>query len=78
MTITSITPASVVADAAFTLTVNGTGFVPASVVSRQSSAPLVTTFVSATQLTAAVPVTATASAGNVANSRTRAPTYSAI
>ena len=54
-TITSISPASVVAGtAAVALTVNGTGFSTGATVSFNSTA-LTTTFVSATQLTAAVP-----------------------
>jgi hypothetical protein len=51
---TSLSPASATAGgAAFTLTVNGTGFVSASVV-KFNGAARTTTFVSATQLTAAV------------------------
>jgi hypothetical protein len=53
----------------FTLTVNGTGYVSGSVVSWQlgtSSASLATTFVSATQLTAAVPASLIATAGTPA------------
>ena len=53
-TITGITPNSAVeGSAGFTLTVNGTGFVNGSVV-RWDGTPRVTTFVSATQLTAQV------------------------
>jgi uncharacterized protein (DUF1800 family) len=60
--LTSVTPPSVTV-AAFTLTVNGTGFVNAAVVNFGST-PLTTTFISSTQLTATG--TATASqAGNV-------------
>ncbi|MCI1189391.1 IPT/TIG domain-containing protein [Hymenobacter sp. DH14] len=62
-TITSLSPATAVAGgAAFTLTVNGTGFLSGSVVSFNGTA-LTTTFVSATQLTAAVPASAIATAG---------------
>ncbi|SHI91508.1 hypothetical protein SAMN02745146_1901 [Hymenobacter daecheongensis DSM 21074] len=61
--ITSLSPNTAVAgSAAFTLTVNGTGFITGSVVNFNGAA-LVTTFVSATQLTAAVPATAVATAG---------------
>jgi len=63
--ITTISPTSATAGgAAFTLTVNGTGFVSTSAVNFGASAP-VTTFVSPTQLTAAIPATAIAAAGNV-------------
>ena len=56
-TTTSIAPTSRVAgDGAFTLTVNGTNFVASSVV-RWAGADRVTTFVSSTQLTAAIPAT---------------------
>jgi hypothetical protein len=62
-TITSLAPATAVAGSAgFTLTVNGTGFVSSSVVNFNGTA-LTTTFVSATQLTAAVPAAAVATAG---------------
>ena len=64
-TITSLSPASVgVGSGPFTLTVDGSGFVAASVVSL-NGAPLLTTFVSATQLSASVPAAAVASAGNL-------------
>ena len=64
-TITSLSPASVVAGSgAFTLTVNGSGFVAASVLSF-NAASLQTVFVSTTQLTASVPAAAVASAGSV-------------
>jgi uncharacterized protein (TIGR03437 family) len=54
-TLTSITPNSVLASSgAFTLTVNGTNFVNGSVV-RLNGSDRVTTFASATQLTAAIP-----------------------
>ncbi len=62
--ITGIAPATAVAGSAgFTLTVNGTGFLNGSVVNFNGTA-LTTTFVSATQLTAAVPASAVASAGS--------------
>jgi hypothetical protein len=48
--------------AAFTLTVNGTGFVNGSAV-RWNAGDRVTTFVSSTQLTAAIPATDIAVAG---------------
>ena len=52
--ITLLSPSSATAGGpGFTLTVNGTGFVGTSVVNWNGS-PLTTTFVSATQLTAAV------------------------
>jgi 6-phosphogluconolactonase len=61
-TITTISPNSAVAGgAAFTLTVNGTNFVAASVVNVGRTAAT-TTFVSATKLTAAIPAVAIASA----------------
>lgn len=59
----SLLPSSATAGGpAFTLTVNGTGFVPTSVV-RWNGVDLVTTFGGATQLTAAVPAANIASAG---------------
>ncbi|RTQ48200.1 T9SS type A sorting domain-containing protein [Hymenobacter gummosus] len=62
-TISSLAPSTAVAGgAAFTLTVNGTGFGSGSVVSFNGTA-LTTTVVSATQLTAAVPASAIATAG---------------
>jgi YVTN family beta-propeller protein len=65
-TITSISPNSAMAGgAAFTLTINGTNFVPATTVNFNGTAPA-TTFVSATQLTAAVPAAAIASVGTAA------------
>ncbi|MGH9776880.1 MAG: IPT/TIG domain-containing protein, partial [Candidatus Acidiferrales bacterium] len=61
--ITMISPSSVAAGSAgFTLTINGTNFVPASVVSFGGAARS-TTFVSATQLTAAISASAIAAAG---------------
>ena len=60
--ITTISPTSAVATgAAFTLTVNGTNFVASSVVNFAGVART-TTFVSATQLTAAIPAAAIATA----------------
>jgi hypothetical protein len=62
-TIASISPTSAVAGRAsgFTLTVNGTNFVSASVVNFAGTART-TTFVSSAQLTAAILATAIASA----------------
>jgi hypothetical protein len=58
-----LVPASkLVGSAAFTLTVNGTNFVPNSVVNWNNAA-LVTTFVSSTQLTASVPASGLTTAG---------------
>jgi YVTN family beta-propeller protein len=65
-TITSISPNSTVAGgAAFTLTINGTNFVAASMVNFGGSAPA-TTFVNSTQLTAAIPAASIASTGTPA------------
>jgi 6-phosphogluconolactonase (cycloisomerase 2 family) len=66
-TITAISPTSAVAGGAsgFTLTVNGTNFVSASVVNFAGTART-TTLVSSTQLTATIPAAATASAGTAA------------
>src|SRR5271167_250944 len=62
-TITTISPNSTVAGgAAFTLTINGTNFVAGSTVNFGGSAPA-TTFVSSTQLTAAIPASSIASTG---------------
>jgi YVTN family beta-propeller protein len=62
-TITTISPTSTVAGgAAFTLTINGTNFVAASMVNFGGSAPA-TTFVNSTQLTAAIPAASIASTG---------------
>ncbi len=64
--ITAISPNSAVAGgAAFTLTINGTNFVAASMVNFGGSAPA-TTFVNSTQLTAAIPGTSIASTGTMA------------
>lgn len=64
-TITTISPTGALAGGpAFTLTVNGTNFVAASTVNFGGMAPT-TTFVSATQLTAAIPAAAIGSAGIV-------------
>jgi len=61
--ITSLSPTGVAAGSGgFTLTVNGTNFIASSVVNFNGSAR-VTAFVSATQLTAAIPVTDVASVG---------------
>ena len=63
-TITSISPTSAIAGGpAFILTVNGTNFVSGSTVNFNGSA-LATTFVSATQLTAAIPASEIATAGS--------------
>ena len=63
-TLTSLSPASVLADGlAFSLSVNGSGFVSGAIVQWNRSM-LATTFVSATQLTAQVPGPATAAAGS--------------
>jgi YVTN family beta-propeller protein len=65
-TITTLSPNSTVAgSAAFTLTINGTNFVAASMVNFGGSAPA-TTFVSSTQLTAAIPAASIASTGTPA------------
>jgi subtilisin family serine protease len=62
--ITSLSPGSLPAGSgAFTLTVNGTGFVSSSVV-RWNASPRVTTFVSATQLRAAITAADLAAAGS--------------
>src|SRR5271163_2318653 len=61
--ITTISPNSAVAGSvAFTLVINGTNFVAASMVKFGGSAPA-TTFVSSTQLTAAIPAASIASTG---------------
>jgi YVTN family beta-propeller protein len=65
-TTTTISPNSAVAGGgAFTLTINGTNFVAASMVNFGGTAPT-TTFVSSMQLTAAIPAVAIASAGTAA------------
>ena len=65
-TITTFSPNSVVAGSgAFTLTINGTNFVPSSMVSFGGAAPT-TTFVNSTQLAAAIPASSIASTGTVA------------
>ncbi|MBI2286759.1 MAG: isopeptide-forming domain-containing fimbrial protein [Nitrosomonadales bacterium] len=62
-TTTSISPASKnEGDGAFTLTVNGSNFVPGSVVNFAGS-PRTTTYVSATQLTATIPASDLATVG---------------
>lgn len=64
-TLATIAPGSAVAGSgAFTLTVNGSGFVAGSVVSL-TSMTLTTTFVSATQVTAAVPANAVTTSGSL-------------
>ena len=64
--ITTISPNSAIAGgAAFTLTINGTNFVAASMVNFGGAAPA-TTFVNSTQLTAAIPAAAIASTGMLA------------
>ena len=64
--LSALTPAYTTADgSAFTLSVKGAGFVPSSVV-IWGSTPLATQYVSATQLTAAVPASALATAGTAA------------
>lgn len=63
--LTSLSPATTSAgSAAFTLTVNGTGFASGAVVEWNTTA-LTTHFVSATELTASVPANLIASAGTV-------------
>jgi hypothetical protein len=63
--ITSLSPASaIVGGAAFTLTVNGTNFISGSVVNFNGS-PKTTTFVSATQITAAITTADILTAGSV-------------
>jgi YVTN family beta-propeller protein len=65
-TITTILPnTAVTGGAAFTLTINGTNFVAASMVNFAGSAP-VTTFVNSTQLTAVIPASSIASTGTLA------------
>jgi len=65
-TVTAISPTSAIAGGAgFALTINGTNFVAASVVNFGGAAPA-TTFVSSTQLTAAIPASSIASAGTMA------------
>jgi YVTN family beta-propeller protein len=64
--ITTLSPnTSVAGGAAFTLTITGTNFVAASMVTFGGAAPT-TTFVNSTQLTAAIPAAAIASVGMVA------------
>jgi 6-phosphogluconolactonase (cycloisomerase 2 family) len=65
-TITTILPNSAAAGGvAFTLTINGTNLVAASMVNFGGTAPT-TTFVNSTQLTAAIPAAAIASTGTLA------------
>jgi uncharacterized protein YjdB len=64
-TIASLTPSSITAGGAdFSLTVNGTGFVAGSSL-QWNGTPKTTTFVSATQLTAAIAASDVASSGTV-------------
>ena len=64
-TVTSISPASATAgDAAFTLTVNGSGFITTSVV-NWNGAPRTTTFSSSATLTAAISAADIATAGTI-------------
>jgi len=65
-TISTISPNSAVAGgAAFTLTINGTNFVAASMANFGGAAPT-TTFVNSTQLTVAIPAASVASTGMLA------------
>ncbi len=65
-TVTAISPNSAIAGGAgFALTINGTNFVAASTVNFGGAAPA-TTFVSSTQLTAAIPASSIASTGTLA------------
>jgi hypothetical protein len=62
--ISSLSPSAASAgDAAFTLTVNGSGFISGDTV-MWNSTPLTTTFVNATQVTATVPANLVATAGS--------------
>jgi hypothetical protein len=64
-TLSSLSPGSVIAGSGgFTLTLNGTNFIPGSVVQVNGS-NRTTTFVSSTQLTATIPAGDVASAGNL-------------
>ena len=63
-TISSLGPTHAPGGAAFTLTLNGTNFVAKSVVNFNGK-PEITTFISGTQITAAVPASDVATAGNV-------------
>ena len=63
-TISSLGPTHAPGGAAFTLTINGTNFVAKSVVNFNGK-PETTTFISATQISAAVPASDVATAGNV-------------
>ena len=64
-TLTALSPSSVAAGGpAFTLTVTGSNFVSGPSVVRWNGADRLTTFVSATQLTAAIPATDIAAAGS--------------
>ncbi len=59
--VASVIPANLTATGPFTITVNGSGFVPGAVVMLAGAIPLTTTYVSATRLTA----TGTASSGEM-------------
>lgn len=77
-TSSNTTPAC--APAGITLTVNGTNFVPSGLVVNWNGAPRQTTFVSATQLTAAISATDTAFPGpvNVTVSSSTIPSLSSL
>jgi hypothetical protein len=76
-TITNISPPSKVAGTgAFTLTVNGTGFVSGTSIIRWNGSNRITTFVSATQLTAAVLATDIIAAGTAAITVANGPAVS--
>ena len=65
-TVATISPnSSLAGSAAFTLTINGTNFVAASMVNFGGSAPA-TTFVNSTQLTATIPAASVVSPGTLA------------
>lgn len=63
-TVASVIPANLTAIGPFTITVNGSGFVPGAVVMLAGALPLATTYVSATRLTA----TSTASSSEMGKS----------
>uniref|UniRef100_Q01Z88 Cell surface receptor IPT/TIG domain protein n=1 Tax=Solibacter usitatus (strain Ellin6076) TaxID=234267 RepID=Q01Z88_SOLUE len=66
-TVTSISPASVaMGSAAVTITVTGSGFIPASQVVSLPNLTMTTTYVSFTQLTASVPASSLTAAGSYA------------
>jgi trimeric autotransporter adhesin len=84
--LTSISPASAYINGpAFTLTVNGTGFVSGDTVYLTYNVPLTTTFVSATKLTAQVPAANLTYASNygvyvetLANGQSNTETFSVV